>query len=167
MAMLGHRLKSAAVLLLAALVLMPAAVAFAVEPDEVLQDAALEARARRLSAELRCVVCQNQSIDDSNAPLAKDLRLIVRERLQAGDSDDAVLDFIVARYGTFVLLRPPLEPGTLLLWGTPLIVLGGIGTVLALHLRRRRVEVASRTPAADTLSPQEQARLDDILRERM
>jgi cytochrome c-type biogenesis protein CcmH len=163
MAPRGHRLRSAATaLLVAALVLLPAGVAFAVDPDEILQDAALEARARRLSAELRCVVCQNQSIDESSAPLAKDLRLIVRERLQAGDSDDAVLDFIVARYGTFVLLRPPLEPGTLLLWGTPLMVLCGVGIVLALHLRRRR----DAAPAADALSPQEQARLDDILRER-
>jgi cytochrome c-type biogenesis protein CcmH len=157
-----HHATLAAVLLLAALLLLPGAAAFAVQPDEVLQDAALEARARRLSAELRCVVCQNQSIDDSNAPLARDLRLIVRERLVAGDSDDAVLDFVVARYGTFVLLRPPLEPVTLLLWGTPLIVLGGIGIVLALYLRRRRALPA----AADALSPDEQSRLDAILRDR-
>jgi len=164
MAPRGHRLQSAAALLVAAaLVLLPGVVAVAVEPDEVLQDAALEGRARRLSAELRCVVCQNQSIDDSSAPLAKDLRLIVRERLQAGDSDDAVLDFIVARYGTLELLRPPLEPGTLLLWGTPLMVLCGVGIVLALHLRRRRADAV---PAVDALSAQEQARLDDILRER-
>src|SRR5688572_4039966 len=102
-----HPVKLAAALLLVLLALLPIGGASAVEPDEVLQDAKLEARARRLSAELRCLVCQNQSIDDSNAPLAKDLRLIVRERLLAGDSNDAVLDFIVARYGTFVLLRPP------------------------------------------------------------
>src|SRR6185312_12019767 len=119
MAIPRHPVKLAAALLFILLALLPASRALAVEPDEILQDAALETRARRLSGELRCLVCQNQSIDDSNAPLAKDLRLLVRERLQAGDSDDAVLDFIVDRYGTFVLLRPPFELDTVLLWATP------------------------------------------------
>jgi cytochrome c-type biogenesis protein CcmH len=161
-----HPVKLAAALLLVLLALLPIGGASAVEPDEVLQDAKLEARARRLSAELRCLVCQNQSIDDSNAPLAKDLRLIVRERLLAGDSNDAVLDFIVARYGTFVLLRPPLGLDTILLWTTPLVVLSGIGIVLALHLRRRRAELTSVGQSTGTLSPEEQARLDEILRDR-
>jgi cytochrome c-type biogenesis protein CcmH len=161
-----HSVKLAAALLLVLLALLPIGSASAVEPDEVLQDAKLEARARRLSAELRCLVCQNQSIDDSNAPLAKDLRLIVRERLLAGDSNDAVLDFIVERYGKFVLLRPPLELDTILLWTTPLVVLSGIGIVLALHLRRRRAELTSAGQSTGTLSPEEQARLDEILRDR-
>ena len=99
--------------------------AHAVEPGEMLKDPALEARARKLSQELRCVVCQNQSIDDSNAPLAHDLRVIVRERLPAGDTDSQVLAFVEARYGEFVLLRPPFKPQTLLLWLTPLLLLGG------------------------------------------
>ena len=161
-----HSVKFAAALLLVLLALLPIGSASAVEPDEVLQDAKLETRARQLSAELRCLVCQNQSIDDSNAPLAKDLRLIVRERLLAGDSNDAVLDFIVERYGKFVLLRPPLELDTILLWTTPLVVLSGIGIVLALHLRRRRVELTSAGQSTGTLSPEEQARLDEILRDR-
>jgi cytochrome c-type biogenesis protein CcmH len=129
----------------------------AVEPDEVLQDSDLEARARRLSAELRCLVCQNQSIDDSNAPLAKDLRVLVRERLVAGDSDDAVLDFVVARYGKFVLLKPPLGRDTLILWAAPLVVLMGIGFGILLRLRQRERNAASRTPEA--LSDEERARL--------
>ena len=106
------------------------AAAFAVAPDEVLSDPALEARARALSAELRCVVCQNQSIDDSNAPLARDLRILLRERLVAGDTDEEVKQFLVERYGTFVLLKPPFDWSTLLLWLTPLIVLVGAGAVL-------------------------------------
>jgi cytochrome c-type biogenesis protein CcmH len=161
-----HPVKLAAVLLLVLLALLPISGASAVEPSEVLQDPKLEARARRLSAEFRCLVCQNQSIDDSNAPLAKDLRLIVRERLLAGDSNDAVLDFIVERYGKFVLLRPPLELDTILLWTTPLVVLSGIGILLALHLRRRRAELMSASQTNGALSPEEQARLDEILRDR-
>ncbi len=97
--------------------------AWAVQPDEMLSDPALEARARSISAHLRCLVCQNQSIDDSEAPLARDLRLLVRDRLEAGDSDGQVVDFVVARYGEFVLLKPRLEPATLLLWAGPFIVL--------------------------------------------
>jgi cytochrome c-type biogenesis protein CcmH len=132
--------------------------AHAVEPGEALADPALEARARDLSVDLRCLVCQNQSIDDSHAPLAKDLRLLVRERLAAGDSDDQVRNYLVQRYGDFVLLKPPLRIGTLLLWGAPLMVLlaGGFGLVLA---SRRRVSVA----ATSGLSADEQARLDKLL----
>jgi cytochrome c-type biogenesis protein CcmH len=141
--------------------LLAPAGARAVEPDEVLSDVALETRARHLSAELRCLVCQNQSIDDSNAPLAKDLRLLVRERLVAGDSDDAVLDFVVARYGSFVLLKPPLGPETLLLWMTPLVLLVGIGTGILLRLRQRGGRGAA---APGTLSPEESERLRTVLK---
>jgi cytochrome c-type biogenesis protein CcmH len=133
--------------------------AHAVEPGEMLKDPALEARARRLSQELRCVVCQNQSIDDSNAPLAHDLRVIVRERLAAGDSDAQVLAYVEARYGAFVLLRPRLTPQTVLLWTTPLLLLAGAAAYLW-HIRRR---VAAPAPAVP-LSAEEQRRLDQILR---
>ena len=132
--------------------------AHAVEPGEALADPALEARARDLSADLRCLVCQNQSIDDSHAPLAKDLRLLVRERLAAGDSDDQVRNYLVQRYGDFVLLKPPLRIGTLLLWGAPLMVLlaGGFGLLRA--SRRRSASMATVGLSAD-----EQARLDKLL----
>src|SRR5579884_2717033 len=100
-------------------VLAVSSVAWAVEPDEMLTDPGLEARARAISKELRCMVCQNESIDDSQAPLAHDLRVLVRERLKAGDSDAQVMNFLVARYGEFVLLKPPLSWHTLALWGTP------------------------------------------------
>jgi cytochrome c-type biogenesis protein CcmH len=129
----------------------------AVEPDEILPDARLEARARALSAELRCLVCQNQSIDDSNAPLARDLRIIVRERIKAGDSDANVRDFLVARYGAFVLLRPRLAISTFLLWSTPLFLLAGAGWLL---WRTRRAPVVGETLAP--LSPDEAARLDRL-----
>lgn len=123
----------------------------AVEPDEILPDAALEARARAISEGLRCLVCQNQSIDDSAAPLARDLRLIVREHLKSGDSDDAIRAYLVRRYGDFVLLKPPFAPETALLWATPglVLLLGG-----AALLRRRR-------PAAGAapLTPEERARV--------
>jgi cytochrome c-type biogenesis protein CcmH len=132
----------------------------AVEPGEILADPALEARARRLSQELRCVVCQNQSIDDSNAPLAHDLRVIVRERLVAGDTDAEVLAFVGARYGEFVLLRPRFKPQTLLLWLAPALLLAGAALFL-LHARSRRA--AARHEAAP-LSRDEQRRLDDLLR---
>ena len=121
-------MRSQFLLCLAAMLWMGfAAPVRAVEPSEILPDAALESRARHISSELRCLVCQNQSIDDSNAPLAKDLRLLVRERLQAGDSDRGVMDFIVARYGDFVLLKPPFNSATLLLWLAPVLCLAGIG----------------------------------------
>jgi cytochrome c-type biogenesis protein CcmH len=140
--------------------LIALAPAHAVEPGEVLKDPALEARARRLSQELRCVVCQNQSIDDSNAPLAHDLRVIVRERLAAGDTDTQVLAYVEARYGAFVLLRPRLTPRTVLLWATPLILLAGAAAYLW-HVRRRRPGEPAQAAA---LSSEEQRRLDELLR---
>ncbi len=155
-------LKSlAATLLGVVLALMLAAgPALAVPPDEILKDPALEARARALSAELRCMVCQNQSIDDSDAPLAKDLRLLVRERLAAGETDGEVKAFLVARYGDFVLLRPPLEWRTALLWSAPFLVLlaGAVGALVA--LRRRRARPAAPAP----LSAAEREALDRIMR---
>ena len=128
-------MKRLALLLFAAFSLVRPALA--VLPSEQLSDPKLEARARAISQELRCVVCQNQTIDDSDATLAHDLRVIVRERLKAGDTDAQVKAYIVRRYGPFVLLEPPLEPATVLLWFGPLLVLlaGGVGAVL--YLRRR------------------------------
>lgn len=144
--------------LLAVAMMLAAPVALAVEPSEILADPKLEARARALSANLRCLVCQNQSIDDSNAPLAKDLRMIVRERLTAGDSDRQVMEFLVARYGDFILLKPPLKAGTVLLWGAPFVVLlAGMGMIYLVSRRRRQLE------AAAPLSPEELARLSSIL----
>ena len=134
--------------------------ALAVEPDEILADANLEARARALSSELRCLVCQNQSIDDSNAPLARDLRLLVRERLKAGDSDTAVRQFVVARYGDFVLLNPPFRASTLLLWlGPPLMLLA---TLVVLLFRSRRARFAAEQQPRQ-LSADEEARLAALL----
>jgi cytochrome c-type biogenesis protein CcmH len=133
--------------------------AHAVEPDEVLQDPALEARAREISEGLRCLVCQNQSIDDSEAPLAKDLRVLVRERLKAGDSDEQIVDFIVARYGEFVLLKPRFEPHTLLLWfATPAVFLAAL-LIIALAYRRRRADAQDPAP----LSVSERRRLKRLL----
>lgn len=140
--------------------------AAAVEPGEILKDPGLEARARTLSLELRCLVCQNQSIDDSDAPLARDLRVIVRERLQAGDSDQEVLDFVVARYGEFVLLRPPFKTHTLLLWLAPVFALI-IGLWLAFRAFQAgggRVE-RSGSGAAKMLTPEEEAKLRKVLDE--
>lgn len=134
--------------------------AWAVQPDEILPDPALETRARALSKTLRCMVCQNESIDDSNAPLAKDLRILVRERIQAGDSDAQVRDFLVARYGEFVLLSPRFRGQTLLLWGIPALVLLGGGAVLVFFLPRRR----KTTP--DALTADEQKRLKALLKSR-
>lgn len=151
--------------ILAALLLLPVLVApsLAVQPNEVLKDPKLEQRARALSAELRCLVCQNQSIDDSNAPLARDLRLLVRERLTAGDSDAAVLDFIVSRYGEFVLLRPPFGWHTLLLWLAPVLVLL-MGIMLARIVVGRRQQGAARAAVATTeLSQDEKDRLRRLL----
>ena len=140
------------------LALLMATPAFAVLPHEQLKDPALEARARAISKELRCVVCQNQTIDESDATLAADLRIIVRERLVAGDSDEEVKAWIVARYGDYVLMRPPFRAETVMLWLGPALVLllGGIGVVL--YLRNRR-------PADLALSAQEQAELDRLLKE--
>jgi cytochrome c-type biogenesis protein CcmH len=141
-----------------ALWLLMACPAFAVLPDEVLPDPALEARARDLSRELRCVQCQSESIDDSNAAIARDLRLLVRERLVAGDSDDEVKAYLVARYGEFVLLNPPLHGANWLLWlAGPAMLLGGAGIAVA-TLRRKAVPEAPLTGA-------EAARLRDILKQ--
>ena len=139
--------------------LLAATATHAVQPDEMLADPALEARARALSADIRCLVCQNQSIDDSNADLARDLRVLVREQLKAGKSDREIRDFLVARYGAFVLLDPPMETETLLLWFGPLIVLvcGAIG--LAVFFRSR----ARTTAAGDTLTAEERARIERLL----
>ncbi|HML91771.1 MAG TPA: cytochrome c-type biogenesis protein CcmH [Methyloceanibacter sp.] len=138
---------------LLAVVALGAAQAHAVQPDEILDDPALEARARELSAGLRCLVCQNQSIDDSDAPLAKDLRVLVRERLKAGDSNDEIMDFVVSRYGDFVLLKPPFTPHTWLLWfATPLLFLAAAGGIFYAYRRRSR---AAAIPQALTESEQE------------
>ena len=139
-----------------------AAPAHAVEPGEMLKDPGLEARARNVSEGLRCLVCQNESIDESHADLARDIRLLVRQRLLAGDSNGQIKDYLVARYGQFILLKPPFETQTLLLWGTPLIVLvlGGIGIAFATRGRK----VPARDPARP-LSEAEQRRLDELLAE--
>ena len=134
----------------------------AVQPDEILPDPALEARARTLSHELRCMVCQNQSIDDSDAPLAHDLRLLVRERLKAGDSDGQVIDFLVARYGEFVLLKPRFEWHTAPLWLAPIALLLVGGATLWVALRRRRAAVAAGPEVVAPLSDQERARLTEL-----
>ena len=134
----------------------------AVLPDEVMSDPAREARARALSQELRCMVCQNQSIDDSEAPLARDLRLLVRERIASGDSDAQVIDFLVARYGEFVLLRPRFERQTLLLWLVPPLVLFGGGLILWLQARRRK-SGPGEVPAPEALTSEEQARLQLLM----
>jgi cytochrome c-type biogenesis protein CcmH len=146
--------------LVLALSLLLAAPAHAVLPGERLDDPALEARARALSQDLRCMVCQNQSIDDSDAPLARDLRLLVRERLKVGDSDRQVTDFLVARYGEFVLMRPRFGWHTLALWGAPgLFLIGGVA-YLVFALRRRRVGGAA---APEPLSDEEKRKLDAVL----
>ncbi len=136
---------------------MPLA-ARAVQPDEIMADPKLEARARALSAELRCMVCQNESIDESNADLARDLRLLVRERLQAGDSDEQIRAFLVRRYGDFILLKPPFKSETWLLWGAPFLILIAGGAVI-LFARRRQ----SQSAAASALTEAERAKLDTLL----
>lgn len=133
----------------------------AVEPGEILKDPALEQRARDLSKGLRCLVCQNQSIDDSNAPLAKDLRVLVRERLTAGDSNDQVIDFVVARYGEFVLLNPRLTYQTLVLWlAAPVLLVLSILTIYLAYRRRSRL---NRSKSSEKLTPEEQERLNELL----
>jgi cytochrome c-type biogenesis protein CcmH len=141
------------------LALAVAAPACAIEPQEQLTDPALEARARTLGQELRCLVCQNESIDDSNADLARDLRTIVRERLTAGDSDQQVLGFVTARYGDYVLLRPPVRAGTLVLWFGPVVLL--VAAIIAMTLRRRGRAKAEPAP----LSSEEDRRLARLLDE--
>ncbi len=150
--------RAGAIACLALAALLQAAPVFAVLPGEALPDPALEARARALSLELRCMVCQNQSIDLSDAELARDLRVLLRERLVAGDSDAEVLDFIVARYGEFVLLKPRMSLRNALLWGAPvaLLLIGG-GIMVFAGRSRRRTEAAA-------LTAQETAALDEILR---
>jgi len=133
----------------------------AVEPSERLADPALEARARALSQELRCLVCQNQSIDESNADLAHDLRVLLRQRLTAGDTDRQVLDYVVARYGVFVLLDPPFLPATYLLWLAPPLLVVGTGAFLVVRARRRRPD-----PELPALSEEERARAALLLGDR-
>lgn len=149
--------------LLAALVVLLglAAPAFAVKPDEMLADPALETRARAISSELRCLVCQNESIDDSNAPLARDLRLLVRERLTAGDSDRQVVDYLVDKYGEFVLLRPVFSLRNALLWLGPFLVLAIGGLVIVSKIRRRPAAPAA---AAGGLTADEQRALDELMK---
>lgn len=146
------------------LLFVPASHALAVQPDEILKDPAQEARARELSKQLRCMVCQNQSIDDSDAPLARDLRILVRERLQAGDSNSQVLDFLVQRYGEFVLLRPRLNWRTALLWLAPPVLLLGGGLALFLMARRRRTgSVDTALPQGGALTADEERRLAGLV----
>jgi cytochrome c-type biogenesis protein CcmH len=137
----------------------------AVQPNEVLKDPVLEKRARNLSTGLRCLVCQNESIDDSNAPLARDLRLLVRERLQSGDSDQQIIDFLVARYGQYVLLKPPFQAQTLLLYATPFLVLlmAGVYLLRRGHGRGQVAATETASAVAAPLSKEEQARLARLL----
>jgi cytochrome c-type biogenesis protein CcmH len=144
-------------------VMAAATTAHAVQLDEIMSDPAKEARARDLSRELRCMVCQNQSIDDSEAPLARDLRLLVRERIAAGDSDAQVLDFLVARYGEFVLLKPRLAPHTYLLWLLPPLALVGGGLALWMHNRRRNRWATAEELSSRELSAEEQERLEKLI----
>jgi cytochrome c-type biogenesis protein CcmH len=145
-------------LLLLALLAFLVGPALAVQPDEVMKDPALETRARALSGELRCLVCQNESIDDSEAPLARDIRVLIRERIGKGESNDAVRAYLVSRYGDFILLKPPFKPETLLLWLSPVLTLG-VGVAAALYARRRS---PSATPR---LSEEEEARLATLTAE--
>jgi cytochrome c-type biogenesis protein CcmH len=147
--------------ILCALVLLTVSTAFAVEPNERLADPALEARARTISGELRCLVCQNESIDESGASLAHDIRIFVRQRLTAGDTDAQTIQAVVNRYGQFVLLKPPVEPATYVLWyGPPLLVAVGLAGSL-LWLRRRQAVSSAIAP----LSPEETQRLNGLMRE--
>ena len=145
---------------LTCLLLLAPLAASAVQPDEIMTDPRLEARARALSAQLRCMVCQNESIDESHADLARDLRVLVRERLQAGDSDDQIRAFLVRRYGDFILLKPPFNPETWLLWGAPFLILLTGGCII-LVARRRQNSLLS----ANNLSEAERAKLEAMLGE--
>jgi len=146
-----------------AIVVLGGSPARAVQPDEIMSDTAKEARARDLSRELRCMVCQNQSIDDSEAPLARDLRLLVRERIAAGDSDAQVIDFLVARYGEFVLLKPRLNPHTWLLWLMPPLALAGGGLALWNYGRRRAKSGPVEDASLFKLTADEEARLERLI----
>jgi cytochrome c-type biogenesis protein CcmH len=153
-----------ALLVLAIIAAMAASTSvLAVQPDEIMSDAVKEARARDLSRELRCMVCQNQSIDDSEAPLARDLRLLVRERIAAGDSDAQVIDFLVARYGEFVLLKPRLNSHTWLLWFLTPLALGAGGIALWAHGRRRARSGGEQDDALSSLTPDEEARINRLI----
>jgi cytochrome c-type biogenesis protein CcmH len=158
--MRGNRLRIWSTALFLALAM--SSPARAVQPDEIMSDSAQESRARDLSRELRCMVCQNQSIDDSDAPLARDLRLLVRERIAAGDSDAQVMDFLVARYGEFVLLKPRLKSHTLLLWLLPPFALAGGGLALWAH-NRRRSKAARENDSPFKLTADEEARVEALL----
>ena len=151
--------RSFGFLLAAVLLALLAQPAVATQPSEILSDPALEARARMIGAELRCLVCQNQSIDDSNAPLAHDLRVIVRERLVAGDSDEQVIAFVVDRYGDYVLLKPPFKASTMLLWGAPILALIGGALIVVFVLRRR----GAAPEAAADLTAAEKRRLEQLI----
>ncbi len=151
-------MRAAALFLILGLLAAPAGPVLAVDPQEQLKDAGLEARARDISAGLRCLVCQNQSIDNSDAPLARDLRHIVRDRLQKGETNQQVVDYLVARYGKFVLLKPPLTLDTALLWLAPLLLIAGGGALALRVLRRPR-----QTPAPQPLTGDEEAELEDLL----
>ncbi|MBR1202415.1 MULTISPECIES: cytochrome c-type biogenesis protein [unclassified Bradyrhizobium] len=157
------RSRTLAAAALAATLMLGAMPARAVLPDEIMADPAKEARARELSKELRCMVCQNQSIDDSEAPLARDLRLLVRERISAGDSDRQVIDFLVARYGEFVLLKPRLNEHTLVLWLTPPLALLLGGFALWRLGRRKANPAAGAGDSSPGLTPDEEARLERLL----
>ena len=150
-------------LVIVAVMLVVSPRAHAVQPDEILANSALEARARALSKELRCMVCQNQSIDDSDAPLARDLRVLVRERLQSGDSDRQVIDYLVARYGEFVLLKPRFSLHTALLWLGPaaILLIGALG--LFVVARRYRTDPGPASAERAKLTAAEEARLSEIL----
>jgi cytochrome c-type biogenesis protein CcmH len=149
--------------LVAAIWIIGLSAACAVQPDEIMADPVKESRARDLSRELRCMVCQNQSIDDSEAPLARDLRLLVRERIAAGDSDAQVMDFLVARYGEFVLLKPRLNSHTWLLWLLPPLALAGGGLALWTHNRRRSRSGTEDDQSLFKLSAEEEARLERLI----
>ncbi|MGQ0683910.1 cytochrome c-type biogenesis protein [Bradyrhizobium sp.] len=158
-------MKRAAIIAAFAAALLAGSPAQAVQPDEIMADPAKEARARELSKELRCMVCQNQSIDDSDAPLARDLRLLVRERISAGDSDSQVIDFLVARYGEFVLLKPRLNQNTVLLWLLPPLALMGGGIALWVYSNRRHRAGQLSEDALMKLTPEEEKRLERLLAE--
>jgi cytochrome c-type biogenesis protein CcmH len=156
-------MKRAVIILALAAAILTGSPARAVQPDEMLDDPIKEARARELSKELRCMVCQNQSIDDSDAPLARDLRLLVRERISAGDTDSQVIDFLVARYGEFVLLKPRFSPHTVLLWLLPPLALMGGGIALWVYSDRRRRAGHLDEESVVNLTPEEVARLEKLL----
>jgi len=146
--------------LLALMLMLPAPAAWAVQPDEMLADPALEARAHAIGEELRCLVCRNESIEESNAGLAHDLRVLLRQRLAAGDTDRQAIDFVVERYGDYVLLQPPFKPATLLLWLGPALLLASGGTALMQYYRRRAA-----LPEPPALSAEDRRALDALMKQ--